>query len=138
RALRGDGRRSVVPTGEAPGAARLRPDRGARLPLPRLLRPRRPRDPPAHRDLRPRVRRALLRLQQPVAGGGTPPPRERAPADREARARGVLPPPPRGARARARVRARGARPRLAADVPATGAGAWQLRRLGRLLPGRAL
>ena len=40
----------------APG---LRPHRGARLPLPGLLRPLRPRDPPARGDLRPRVRRAI-------------------------------------------------------------------------------
>ena len=39
----------------------LRPHRGARLPLPRLLRPRRSCDPPARRDLRPRVRRAVQR-----------------------------------------------------------------------------
>ena len=64
--------------------------------------------------------------------------RERARADRGARARGVLPPPPRGARARAGVRARGAGPRLAAHVPAAGAGTGQLGRLDRLLPDRAL
>ena len=38
---------------------RLRPDPGARLPLPRLLRRPRPRRRPAPRDLRPRVRRPL-------------------------------------------------------------------------------
>ncbi len=42
-------------------AADLRPHRGARLSLPRLLRPCRPRDPPARRDLRARIPRAVRR-----------------------------------------------------------------------------
>ena len=40
---------------------RIRSHRGARLPVSGLLRPRRPRDPTADRDLRPGVRRALSR-----------------------------------------------------------------------------
>ena len=51
---------------------------------------------------------------------------------------GLLPAPLGGARAGAGGRRRGARPRLAPQLAAAGAGAGQLGRLDRLLPDRAL
>ena len=54
-----DDRDAVLRTAEVAAAARVRPDRGARLPLPRLLRRRRPRDQAARPGLRRRVLRAL-------------------------------------------------------------------------------
>ena len=118
-------------------AARVRPDRGARLPLPRLLRRRGAGDRPAAPRLRGRVRGALQRPQRPQA------PRSQASrggagAHRRARPRRLLPAPLGGARARARGRARGARPRLDAARPAAGTRARLLGRLARLLPDRPL
>ncbi len=116
---------------------RVRPDRGPRLPLPRLLRHRRAGDRAAPARLRPRLRRALRRRERPQA----PRPaaaRRGAGADRRARPRRLLPAPLGGARAGARVRARGAwrlgRPQRAAARPRPR----QLGRLDRLLPDRAL
>ena len=120
------------------GAPPVRPHRGARLPLPRLLRRRRARDPAARRDLQRRLRRPLSTARPAAARPGARSPRERARADRRARAGGVLPAPLGGARARARMRPAGARSRLAPPLPATGTGARQLGRLDRLLPHRPL
>ena len=116
---------------------RVRPDPGARLPLPRLLRRPRPRRRPAPRRLRPRLRRPLRERERPQARRAAAP-RRRAGADRAARPRRLLPPPLGGARARARVRARGARPRLAAPRAAAGPRPRLERRLDRLLPDRPL
>ena len=113
----------------------LRPDRGARLPLPRLLRRAQPGRQPAARALRARVRRPLRQCQRAQEARPRPP-RDRAGADRPARPRRVLPAPLGGARAGPRLRARGARTRLAAQRPAAGAGERLERRLDRLLPHR--
>ena len=104
-------------------ALRLRPDAGARLPLPRLLRRRRPADV----QLRAICDRAF---EERYANANGHKRRARERLDDElalicaARPRRVLPAPLGGARARARVRARGARPRQpAARAAARGAGA---------------
>ena len=123
--------------GRARRAARVRPDRGPRLPLPRLLRQRRAGDPPARPRLRPRLRGALRRRERPQAPRARAA-RRRAEADRRARPRRLLPAPLGGARARARVRARGARRLGRAQRPAAGPRARQLGRLDRLLPDRPL
>ena len=119
----------------APGrAAALRPDRAARLPLPRLGGPGR--RPQAGRDLPGAARAALRRARHPRRGGGTA--RGGAGDDPQARPLRLLPPPPRAARAGPRGRARGARPRVGALDPAAGAGEGLERQLDRLLPDRPL
>ena len=120
------------------GAPAVRPHRGARLPLSRLLRRRRAGDPAARRDLQRRLRRPLSAARPAAARPGARSPRERARADRRARAGRVLPAPLGGARARPGMRPAGARSRLAPPLPAAGARARQLGRLDRLLPHRPL
>ncbi len=117
----------------------VRPDAGARLPLPGLLRRRRPcRRAAARRSasapFTPRYDGAA-RWQRSAGAGAA---RRGAGADRAARAWRLLPAALGGARARARVRARGARPRLAAARAAAGQRTRLERRLARLLPDRPL
>ena len=129
--------RSRAPSSSPSGC--VRPHRGARLPLSRLLRRRRAGERPARRDLRttrsptatPRANGCTARARERLD--------ERARADRRARPLRLLPAALGGAGARARgarceVRGRGS-PRHAA---AAGAGARQLGRLDRLLPHRPL
>ena len=67
----GDARAAAARRGAAHARGRrplrVRPDAGARLPLPRLLRRRRPGRRAAARDLRPRLRRALRERERPQA-----------------------------------------------------------------------
>ena len=133
----GDDLDAVAQTTELARAARVRPDRGARLPLPGLLGRRGAGDRPAAPRLRGGVRRALLQPERPQAPRA-PAARGGARPDRRARPRRLLPPPLGGARARTRGGARGARPRLDAARPAARARARLLGRLARLLPDRAL
>ena len=95
-----DDRERCHANGRARRAARVRPDRGARLPLPGLLgrggsgrRPARPRHAP-------RVRRAVPPCAARAARPCGPAPARGARAHRRARPLGVLPPPLGGARAR--------------------------------------
>ena len=92
-------------------AAAVRPDQGARLPLPRLLRQPRAGDRAARAGLQASVRGPLSDAAAHAATRGARPSRRGAEADRRARPGRVLPAPLGRARARARVRARGAGPR---------------------------
>ena len=72
---RGDARAAAARRGAAHARGRrplrVRPDAGARLPLPRLLRRRRPGRRAAARDLRARVRRALRERERAQAARAT-------------------------------------------------------------------
>ena len=131
-----DDRDAVARAGEL--ADRLRFDLTADLgyTLPRLRR-RRAGEREAQARLRPRVRRALLRLQRTQAKRARAA-RRRARADRPARPRRVLPAPPRGAPAGRRLRARGARRRRVAARAAARPRTRLVGRLDRLLPDRPL
>ena len=101
----------------------VRPDRGARLPLPRLLR--RLRHPPtsSSREVCDRAFDGPLRGVSPIASVREHGCDEELALIAELEARRLLPPPLGGARARARGRRRGARPRLAAPRAAARAAA---------------
>ncbi len=135
----GDGR----PLPRAPGRgrrdrrrrrpARLRPDLGSRLPVPRRR----------GRDGRAATLRALpgpparsLRRRRPGRGQRTS--GRRAAGDRGARARGILPPPPRHARARPGGRGRGPRPGYRPGPAAARTRSRVVGLVDRLLPDRPL
>ena len=115
----------------APGRApALRPDRGPRLPLPRLRGSRR--RPQAGRAVLVEARGALpARRGRGAPGGG-------AARDPPPRAVGLLPAAPRHARAGPRGGLRGARDGLHAAAAAARAGEGVERLLDRLLPHRPL
>src|SRR4029077_15641067 len=123
--------------GRARRPAPVRSDRGARLPVSRLLRQSRARDLAARARLQSHVRGPLPERSQapPRSSHAT---RRGAEADRRARARGLLPAALGRARARARMRVRSARAQLPATLTAPGTRARLFRRLARLLPHRSL
>ena len=96
-----DDRDAVLRTRRDRRTARVRPDRGARLPLPRLLRRRRARDRPARRRSATTRSRSATRQVTDCYVAQARARLERSCADRRARPRRLLPPPLGGARARA-------------------------------------